>query len=89
MLIWEDNEVKDYLVEKITLSLPLHQLDDQMIAEFSSLIRKNPGRTALHFKIEDSEKQLLLSLTSDKKKYTIDKSIVQFLEEHQIKFKIN
>jgi len=83
------NEVKDYLVEKITISLPLHQLDDQIITELSSLIRKNKGNTALYFKIEDLEKQLSLVLISDQGKYTIDKTVVQYLEEHQITFEIN
>jgi DNA polymerase-3 subunit alpha len=83
------HEVKDYLVEKITISLPLYKLDDQTIAELSSLIRKNPGRTTLYFKIEDTENQLFLFLTSEQEKYSIDKSIVQYLEERQITFSIN
>jgi DNA polymerase-3 subunit alpha len=84
------NEVKDFLVEKITLSFPLYQLNSQTIADLSSSFRKNKGgRTSLNFNIEDSKSQLSLSLSSTQEKYTIDKSIVQYLEEHQIAFKIN
>jgi len=87
--IYSLNEVKDDLVTKITLSLPLHQLDDQIIADLSSLIRKNKGNTTLCFKIEDLENQLSIALISDQGKYTIDKSIIQYLEENQFVFKIN
>ncbi|MDR0540775.1 MAG: DNA polymerase III subunit alpha, partial [Dysgonamonadaceae bacterium] len=87
--IYPLNEIRDYLVEKITISLPLHRLDDRMIADLSSLIQKNPGHTALYFKIEDAERQLSIALASDKGRYAIDKSIVQYLEEHQFVFEIN
>ena len=83
------NEVKDYLVEKITITLPLYQLDEKTVAELSSLIKSYPGNTALYFKIEDTEKNLLLSMASEKGKYHINKSIVQYLEDNQIAFKIN
>ncbi|MDR1526189.1 MAG: DNA polymerase III subunit alpha [Dysgonamonadaceae bacterium] len=83
------NEVKDNLVQTMTVTLPLHQLDDQIIADLSSLIRKNPGHTTLYFKIEDKERQLSVSMASDQGKYVIDRSIVQYLEEHQLEFAIN
>jgi DNA polymerase-3 subunit alpha len=83
------NEVKDYLVEKITITLPLNRLEDQTITDLTSLIQEKPGRTALYFNIMDTERQLSVSLASDQGKYLIDKSIVQYLEERQFAFEIN
>ena len=83
------SEIKDSLVKKITLSVPLHELDEKLIAELSYLIKNNPGGSALYFKIEDIEKHLSVSLFTENQKFTINKEMVCFLEENNIKFMIN
>ncbi len=60
-----------------------------MITELSSLIKNNPGNSALFFKIEDVEKQLSVSLAAEKGKFHINKNMIQYLEDHEIEFKIN
>jgi len=83
------SEIKDSLVGKITIALPLHQLDEKIITELSSMIKSNPGNCTFYFKIEDMEKQLSVSLYAEAQKYAIDKKMIRFLEDNQIKFSIN
>ncbi|MDR0427677.1 MAG: DNA polymerase III subunit alpha [Dysgonamonadaceae bacterium] len=83
------NEIKDTLVNKITVSLPLYKLDETLIAELSSMIKNHQGNSSLYFQIRDVEKQLSLSLTTENNKIVIDKSLVQYFEDKQIEFKIN
>jgi DNA polymerase-3 subunit alpha len=87
--IQQMSDVKDSLVKKIALTLPLHELDDKLITELSSLIKNNPGGSSLYFTIEDIEKQLSVSFFTETQKFTINKEIVRFLEANKIKFKIN
>jgi DNA polymerase-3 subunit alpha len=82
-------EVKDNLVQSLAITLSLQQLDSQIILDLSSLLHKKTGNTSLYFKIEDPERQLTLSLASDRRKYAIDRPIIRYLEEHQITFEIN
>jgi DNA polymerase-3 subunit alpha len=82
-------EVKDNLVEKITVKLPLYQLDEQLIADLSSVIKNKTGKTSIGFKIEDMEQQFFLSLSSDREKYDIDKNVVHYLQDHGIEFEVN
>jgi len=82
-------DVKDSLVKKITLTLPLHELDDKMITELSFLNKNNSGKCSLYFNIEDMEKHLFVSLFADKQKFTINKEMVRFLEDNKINFSIN
>jgi DNA polymerase-3 subunit alpha len=81
--------IKDSLVKKITLTLPLHELSDKLIAELSFLIKNNQGGCSLYFKIEDMEKHLTVSLFTENQKFTVNKEIVRFLEDNEMKFKIN
>jgi len=82
-------DVKDTLVKKITLSLPLHQLDDPLLSELSFLIKNNPGGSSLYFKLEDMEKQLVVSLFAENQKITINNKMIRFLEENNLQFTIN
>jgi DNA polymerase-3 subunit alpha len=83
------NDLKDRLVDRITISLPLYQLDEQLIADLSSLIKNNPGSSSLYFKIEDAERQLSVALEADSGRFNINKTIVQYLEDNKIEFQIN
>ena len=82
-------DVKDSLVKKITLALPLHELDDKLISELSFLIKNNPGRSSLYFKIEDIDKHLFVFLFADNQKLTVNKDIIRYLKDNRIKFTIN
>jgi DNA polymerase-3 subunit alpha len=83
------SEIKDSAINKITIALPLHEINEKMVAELSSGIKNNSGNCDFYFKIEDVEKQLLVSLCAEAKKYAIDKNTIRFLEDNQIKFSIN
>jgi DNA polymerase-3 subunit alpha len=83
------DEIKNNSVNKLTISLPLHNLDEGIITELSSLIKNNPGNSALYFRIEDAEKQLFVSLAAEKRKFQFNKKIIQYLEDREIEFQIN
>ncbi|MDR3339000.1 MAG: DNA polymerase III subunit alpha [Candidatus Symbiothrix sp.] len=82
-------EVKDSLIRKITISLPLHELDEKMIMEFSSRIKNNPGGCSLYFQIEDIEKHLSVSLYTESQRFEVNRQIINFMQENKINFKIN
>jgi DNA polymerase-3 subunit alpha len=83
------SDVKDSMIKKITVLLPLHDLNETIITELSTLIKNNPGGSLLYFKIEDIEKHLSVSLYAEMQKFKVDKGIIRFLEENNIKFSIN
>jgi len=83
------SDVKNSLVKKVTLAVPLHELDDELIAELSFLIKNSPGGSSLYFKIEDIEKHLSVSLFTENQKFTINKDFIRFLEENKVNFTIN
>jgi len=82
-------EVKNSLIKKITLTVPLHELNDKLIAEISFKIKNNPGGSSLYFKIEDVEKHLSVTLFTENQKFTINKGFIRFLEDNKVKFTIN
>lgn len=83
-------EVKDQLIEKITIVLPLHEMNSQMIEELSTLTKNNPGNSSLYFQIVDGEKNMKVDLFSRNSKIEVKRELIEYLVENEdIVFKIN
>ena len=83
-------DVKDKLIEKITISTTLDTLDDSLLADITPLITKHPGDVELHFQIKDIENQMQTNLISKTMKIAVGKELVHFLKSHPaMDFSIN
>ncbi len=84
------SEVKDSLIEKVTISLKLMDIQEDSIAELSSLIKNHPGNTSLYFKIEDNDRQqMYVSLFAEGEKFSVSRKLVRYLEDNSIPFRCN
>ena len=83
-------EVKDKLIEKLTVKAPLSAVNKEMIMELSSLIKDNPGNTELYFFICDDDGQMHVNLQSRTMKISVHKELVNFLKSQPLlDYKIN
>ena len=83
-------DVKEKLVERITISIPLDALDSTMIMELSTLIKDHPGTTELYFKVIDSDQNMHIDLFSRPTKLSVGKELVSFIKEKpELDFRIN
>ena len=67
-------EVKERVVERLTVTAPLSAIDDQLIMEFSSLVKDSPGNAELHFLVRDEDGQMYVNLMSRTMKILYRKS---------------
>ena len=82
-------EIKDRVIEKLTVTLPLSAIDEEVIEEFSTIVSESPGKAELCFFIQDEEGQCV-SLTSKKCRIAVDKKIVSYLDNQTLlSYKIN
>ena len=100
---WNENELdfkigsirllqdeKDRLIEKISISVPIHDLDEPTINELSALIKNNPGQSLLYFRVIDSEHNISQSFFSQNIRLNVTQNLIEFLQENEnIDFKIN
>lgn len=83
-------DVKDSLIEKLTITLPLHEMNTQMIEELSTLTKNNPGKSLLYFQVVDGERNMKVDLFSRHMKVNVKKELIDYLVENEdIVFKIN
>ncbi|KAA6324954.1 DNA polymerase III subunit alpha, partial [termite gut metagenome] len=84
------SNVKEKLIEKITVLIPLTILNTELITELSTLIKKSPGKTELGFKVIDMEEQLQIDFVSRSVKVTVEKELMDYMERYEgVEFRIN
>jgi len=83
-------DVKDKLIEKITITLPLHEMNNQMVEELSILTKNNPGNSLLYFQVVDGERNMKVDLFSRNLKINIKQELIDYLTENEnFVFKVN
>ena len=83
-------EVKDNLIEKLTIKVPLSAVNEEMITEISSLAKSNPGKTKLYFYVRDEDGQMYVNLFSRSVEIAVQKDFVNYLKSQPVlDYKIN
>ena len=75
-------EVKDLVVERLTVETSLATIDDEMIEELAALVKEHPGNVELCFRVLDEENQYVVNLLSKSVKVSVDKAIMSYLDSH-------
>ena len=83
-------DVKEKLIEKITILIPLSVLDTALIAELSELTKDHPGNTELYFRVSDAETKMTVDLVSRPVKLSVGRELISYLREKpELEFRIN
>ena len=83
-------DVKEKLIEKITILIPLSVLDTALIAELSELTKDHPGNTELYFRVSDAETKMTVDLVSRPVKLSVGRELISYLKEKpELEFRIN
>lgn len=83
-------DVKEKLIEKITVFIPLSALNSALITELATLTKERPGNTELYFKISDPEGNMAVDFIARPVKLSIGKELISFFNERpELEFRIN
>ena len=83
-------QVKDKLIDKITITLPLHDMTSQMIEELADLTKKRPGNSLLYFEVIDGEKNMKVDLFARSLKVDVSRELVDYLTSNEnLLFRVN
>ena len=83
-------DVKDRVIEKLTVVAPLFAVNDEFIADFSTLVKEHPGNTELYFYISDEDGQMHVNLMSRSVKVSVQKELINYLKNQpMLEYRIN
>jgi DNA polymerase-3 subunit alpha len=77
------------MISRVTVYLPLQDLNAEITNELSTLIKSTQGNCTLYLIVEDVERIISISMRAEMYKFDLDRKIVRYLEERAIKFTIN
>ncbi len=84
------SDVKEDVVERITVLLPLEDLNSSFISELFELSMRSNGATELCFKIKDGSSNQTLDFISSKIKVSVGKEFISLLQEQpNLSFHLN
>ena len=79
-------DVKDQLIEKITIKAALSDVTDTVIAELSTLIKKNQGKCRLYFSVFDTEHDVSLDFFAPSTRTEVTKELIDYLSGNDTLF---
>lgn len=83
-------EIKEKIIEKLTLSIPLAVLNEEMITDFFTIASAHRGNTELFFVVKDDDGQTMVNMVSREFKVSVGKDIMNYIKSQpQLDFKIN
>jgi len=87
------NDVRDKLVNDITLNMPLDHLDEEFVGDFTDMVLNNKGTVNIYFNVVDNLTQNKIRLFARQYRVQMDKRFYRMLrkykEDGKIDFQIN
>ena len=84
------SDIKDKLIENITITLSLSQLDDDTVLSLAELVEESPGKVDLFFRILDPEGRMNLTMRSCKHRITVRRDLIDFINSRpSLSYSIN
>lgn len=84
------SEIKDKLINKLTVTVYPDKLNSQTTAELAVMMRENTGNVEVYFKIVDSDEHMYVLMKSSLGEVEVKKSILDFFDAHSaFEYKIN
>ena len=83
-------DVKEKLISKITILIPLTVLNTESVNELVDLTKEHPGSTELYVKVSDPETKMTLDMVSRPVKLSVGREVISYLKERpELDFRIN
>ncbi|MDO4704359.1 DNA polymerase III subunit alpha [Tannerella sp.] len=82
-------DVKDSLIHSISISIPIGDLNEEVISELSALMKSNPGKTQLFFNVTGSD-HVALNFSSRDIRLNVTQELLNFINDSDnLDFTIN
>ena len=83
-------DVKEKLISKITILIPLSVLNQALVTELAALMKGNPGTTELYFKVSDPDSKTVVDMISRPVKLSVGRELISYLNDRpELEFRIN
>ena len=83
------NEVKDKLVNKLNITIPLEELDDEIALDMSDMVLQNKGNINVYFEVFDRITQQKVKLFARQCRVKMNKDFYNLLKKYKDEEKLD
>jgi DNA polymerase-3 subunit alpha len=83
------SELRDTMIHEMHLTMPVEELTDTFIEEFTSVVRKSKGKIILRMTLFDREGAATLNMFSKRYKVSLAPELIDYLDKNEIKYSLS
>jgi DNA polymerase-3 subunit alpha len=83
------SEVQDTMIKELHVSIPVGDLTEGFVEEFSNVMQHNKGKVILRTTLLDDDGITVLKLYSKRYKIALTSELVEFLDERELKYTLS
>ena len=83
------SEVQDTMIKELHIHLPIEELTQSFVLEFSNVVQANKGNIILRTTILDRAEGTSLNLYSKRYKVELTPDLVSFLDKNELKYSLS
>ncbi len=76
------------MIREISVQLPVDEVTESFIRDFTKKVRESKGSTLLRVNVFDKENHVTINLFSKTHKVSLDRALVDYLDENEINYSI-
>jgi DNA polymerase-3 subunit alpha len=83
------SEMRDTMIKELHVMLPITELTESFIKDFSAAVQANKGKTILRTTVTSREDGVSVNMYSKRHKVALTAELVDFLESNELKFTLS
>lgn len=82
------SDVKSEMIKMINISLPIHDITDNLVDDIKKQVESNKGKIQLKFKVIDPESKISIDLFSRTMKVNLSQKFIDYLKTNEFEFRV-
>jgi DNA polymerase-3 subunit alpha len=83
------SEIKENYFSKLTITLPIENVTDELIGDITKLLKKNKGNININFQLYSENNKTAINLFSRTERVSLSDEIIDFLENNPFNLKVS
>jgi DNA polymerase-3 subunit alpha len=83
------HDVMEQYAKKLSIQVDIKDLNEQKIIALKELLNMYPGNQTLNFVVYDTKEKMKLAMPSRRQKVKVSQELLNELEAHDVRFKLN
>ena len=82
------SDVKSEMIKMVNITLPIHEITDNLVDDIKKQVESNKGKIQLKFKVIDPESKISIDLFSRTMKVNLSQKFIDYLKINEFEFRV-